>query len=647
MTGIYLRHESVLAPSGGRSPMTTRKRPAAEAKRGHAAAWLLVLALAASGAVWITEGRAFVRRTVFAVPPIPESARTQSGFLAILFPRVSASRSRFAMSSRDLREFLARLKAEGYVSIALSDVRGLYGSRRLLPQKAVLLAFSDASARGIAEADDALRAEGMRGTAFIRKVSEKTDPNPREYLSSHAVEQMRKSGAWEFGLISSERPSPSPLLGEVRAVLDDGGRPAPKDKELFPFRFAAAETGWNAADADVRALNVLALRPERGLEENLRVAAAARPRSEEFSDDFSGDRLGPDWIAAYGITAAGRGRLTLLPTPRQTGAGVFLRGAEQWRDVVVEADLKRYRKEFWAYARYRDDGGFVRAGVRNGYWYVEQKVSSMNLPTMLARAPVVEGSLPARMRFVVKGDGALLHVNGRLMFGRALRIHPKLQSGRVMLGVYDARTRSALAVLTRVKAAPLAERWISFKKGRVQGAFDDRVLEGLRERAALARAVSPRWLAISPDGGVSIDLEQQSLVRSLAGFYSCRLIPMAEISGGGSALDDVAAADRALASLEQAARVLDAPGVNLRLRGADAERPGMLRFVARLRDAVHGSRRELWVTLDEGREADPALAAAADGVLRAASAPNADLELLEAAPARSAVRPQQETASNL
>ena len=92
---------------------------------------------------------------------------------------------------------------------------------------------------------------------------------------------------------------------------------------------------------------------------------------------------------------AGDRRLALLPTPRQSGAGVFLRGTEKWRNVVLDFDLKRFQKEFWAYARDKAEGSFVRFGARGDSWYVEQKAGPKIPPATLARAPILP-SEPAR-----------------------------------------------------------------------------------------------------------------------------------------------------------------------------------------------------------------------------------------------------------
>jgi hypothetical protein len=270
----------------------------------------------------------------------------------------------------------------------------------------------------------------------------------------------------------------------------------------------------------------------------------------------------------------------------------------------------------------------VRVGARSGYWYVEQKTARGQQPSVLARAPIRDGGLPARVRVVLKGGAAIVHINGLMQFGKALRLHPDVDRGRLLLGVYDSRSRQAQAVLTGVKAARLGERWIAPKRGE-PGGFESAALEALREEAVVSRALSPRWISIAADGRVRVDESQSVLIRSLAGFYACRVIPMADFPPlGPSVLGDAAAARRLVGALGAAAAELDAVGLNLLLRGRDADRPETAAFLARLRDELRSRNRELWITVDG--PAGPAVAASVDGVLRPSQAPRPGLERLEA-----------------
>ncbi len=601
-------------------------------KRRYLWWWLPILASFAALVVWVTVGGAFIRRRNFGVPPIAEASRTQSRFVVLLLPRISAGSGKYTMSGADLRVLLAGLKAEGAVSIGLRDAADFYQRGRLLPPKAVLLAFAEDDPQGVAVADGVLKGLRLRGVDFVTRLSSPDGDATRRYLTRHAVEQMVLGAAWEFGALSQENIPALAGAGPILALLDDDGRrPAPKDPSAYPLRFVASELGFDDRRSDPHALNALALRPDRTPEENLRVVDAAWPRQEVFADEFEGAGLGADWISGWGVVARGQRRLALLPTPKQSGAGVFLRGTESWRDVDLEFELKRYQKEFWAYARYKPDGSFVRVGLRGGYWSVEQKTGARGLPTLLGRAPLLPDALPARVRFVLKGGAAIVHVNGRMQFGRPLPVNPAVDRGRVLFGVYDAKSRSAQAVLTSVRAAPLGEEWIAPRRGGGSRLFEEERLDGLREAAVGARVLSPRWVTVAPDGAVTATETQGVFLRALAGFYSCRLVPMAEFPSYAAGVTAAPAyARRALEGLTTAIQTLGAGGLNLRLRDADARRPETLAFLKALRAGFHARGAELWVTVDGSRSADPELDAAVDGVLRPSSRRVPDLELLTA-----------------
>lgn len=604
--------------------------------------WLLILAGACVFGAWVSYGKIYVRRRFFGVPAIPEDSRIASQFVAILLPRITAQKHRYAMSASELGEFLGGLKAAGYTSIGVDDVEQLYLRQRRLPPKALMIAFAQDDPQSISAADGVMKSLRLRGVAFIRRISTSGIEEQRRFINRHAVSQMRRAGAWDFGWVGQDGTRNLLPAGEIRALLNvEEGRSRPLDPAPFTLRFTAAELGLNDGSDDPRALNVLSIRPDRPAGENIRIVENSWPRASEFVEDFSAEGLGSDWVVGWGVVSMGSHRLAILPTPRQSGAGVFLRGTEKWRDQTLAFELKRYQKEFWLYARYRDDGRFIRVGARNGYWYVEQKIGDRYLPSMLARAPILDGALPAQVRLVLKGGFAIVYVNGRMQFGRALRINPAVDRGRVLLGVYDGRSRSALAVVTSVRAAPLGETWISSKVG-ASGGFDENDLDGLREEAALARAVSPSWVKVAADGSVSVAETQGVLIRSLAGFYGCRLVPMADITGlAASVLESPVRAQKLATDLSEAARNLDAPGLNLRLNRTSVGRRETIAFLTRLHAAFHVGRRELWVTIDGSGTASASIRGV-DGVLEPSRAVKHDFELLEAArrPPGGSMKPQ-------
>jgi hypothetical protein len=591
-------------------------------KRSYAAQWLLTLSLIAAGLGWVLGGDGLFRRAFRPPRSVPEKARDAEAFVAVLFPRIVPNRTPFAMSIGELKGVLGRLSREGFVSVGVRDVEDFYLKGRKLPPKAVLLAFSHDDPRVTGLADAALRRYRMRGVYFLSRTSKGGRREERRLLTRHHLRRLTRSGAWDLGWQQQASPESVPEMASSRVLLDaDGQSSQPKDPGRYTLRFEGSEQGYNDAGTPRRALRILALRPNLDPRDAARVVANSFPRRGEFSDDFS-KPLDADWIASWGIVSASPKRLVLLPQPKQTGAGMFLRGTETWRDVIVEFEIKKYQTEFWAYLRHKDDGSFLRVGARGGWWYVEQKTGAKALPSVLARASMPE-TLPARVRIVLKDDTALVHVNGRMQFGHAIRISPKVSAGRVLISVYNEKPRSALAVLGWVRARPVPERWLALPP-----ALDERRLDELREEAVGSRTFAPRWVLVADDGQVRVTAAQESLVRALAGYYSCRLVPMADLPLLGS---DPARAERMAAGLAEAAASLDASGLNVRLRREDASSPNAERVLVKLRERLRHGKRRLYVTVDDASDLPGKAARAVDGVLTPSSARGLGFEVLEAA----------------
>lgn len=592
-------------------------------RRSFLPQWLLTLTVLAAGGGWFLGGEGLFRRAFRPPRTVAESRRDASSFVAVLFPRIVPFRAAHAMSVGQLKAVLGSLSREGFVSIGTRDVEDFYLRGRKLPRNAVLLAFSHDDPRVAGLADAALRSRRMRGVYFLSRTSAGGRREERRLLTVHHLRRLARTGAWDLGWQQQAAVPRIPEMAASRTLLDaEGTAPKPRDPERFTLRFAGSEQGYNDGRTPRHALHILVLRPERPAAENARVVVNSFPRVAGLAEDFTRKSLDADWVVEWGVVSASPGRLVLLPAPRQTSAGLFLRGTETWRDSVLEFELKRYSSEFWTYLRYREDGAFLRVGARDGWWYVEQKTDAKALPRVLARASMPP-TLPARVRIVLKDDTAIIHVNGRMQFGHAVRLSPKLESGRVLIGVYNEKPKSALAVLGWVRARPVPERWLALPES-----LDERGLDALREEAVGSRTFAPLWVNVRDDGAVRVRAPQEALVRALAGYYSCRLVPMADLPR----LDgDPARAERLAAGLADAAATLDASGLNLRVRREDLGAPQTGLMLARLRERLKPARRRLWVTVDDVSALGAGAAGAVDGVLTPTSARAAGYEVLEAA----------------
>src|SRR5437879_3869005 len=115
---------------------------------------------------WGEGGWAWYRRRFFLPPAPPESARTESHFIALVFPKITGSPERFTLGRDEFEGILRGLRSLGYTPIGLDDVRDFYAEHRLLPTRSVLIAFDRDEPASVHLADRSLKRLRMRGTVF-------------------------------------------------------------------------------------------------------------------------------------------------------------------------------------------------------------------------------------------------------------------------------------------------------------------------------------------------------------------------------------------------------------------------------------------------------------------------------------------------
>ncbi len=593
--------------------------------RAYRRTWVALFACAAGWTLWVERGASAARRIFWGAPSISASARREPSFVAVAFSRLTSDEEPFAMSARRFEETLDLLRAKGYASIGLSDVEDFYRSGRLLPRKALLIALDRDDPESIRLADGVLMRARMRALVFLDRNGARDARRHRYALSPHAMARIKRSGAWDLGWFADSPESAPPEPGVVLDLEDR--KPWTRDAARYPVRFAGSRAGYNDARGELSDIRLMRVRPDLSAEEIASAVEASWPRERPFSDGFQGARLGMDWVPEWGVIAAGRGRLELLPAPRQTGASVGLSGTRDWRDLALEFDVRKYKSALWAYARYGADGRFARVGARDGYWYLQQKPAAGALPASLARERI--GVLPARVRIVLKGRFAIVDVDGRRAFGGGVELSTSVDKGRVAFGVFDERPHAAMGELSSVAARPLGRRWLSLNVDGTLGRFDPEASQILREESVFSYALSPRWLSIGRDGRVRKVGNARGFVRQLAGFNRCLLVPMAFLSASRIAVvGDPPAAERLMDALVDAAAGPGADGLNLRVPAALARRAEAARFVPELARRLRAEGKRLWVTLDGPGEPPEAWLASTEGLLRPGGRPLAGVERL-------------------
>lgn len=591
--------------------------PAAPSLPSYRLHWTLILLGSAAFLWWLTHGSAASRRRGVEAARVPEVLRTDRHFVVVAFPRVTPDGYDSTIPHARFSRLVSELAARGYHAIGFQDLREFYAGGRGLPPKSILLAMERDNPQSIALVEKTLRRLGWRAAAFMDRSSAAPHGDIRRALSAHAVSEMLDGGAWDFG--TSLMPgSVPPVEGVGRGAVLWGITPLavalPNGADI---RIQVGKTGYNDAEMPLRELRAVPVRPEASVEESLHAIEAFQPRVEPFEDRFPGPALSPDWVSDWGVISGAHERLAVLPQPNQRSASASLKGTDRWTDMVLEFTLLRYRGEAWAHARAREPERWVRIGVENDVWRLQQKTGPRALPVTLAQAPLQEG-LPARVRLILKGPWALVYLGDRVQFGKGLWVDEAVGHGRVEFVARADRRWAAKAVFGAVRARPLEPRWLAFQSSPERS---PELLVRLRAEAAVARGMSPAWLTAGSRGSVQV-APPDDLTRALAGFYRCRLVPAVTFSVWPRPADFRALA----AGLAAAAESLGVPGVNLRL---PPDAPGAAALARELRAALWARRRLLWVTARSPEQAR-AWRPHAEGLLLPAGSVGPGLELLRA-----------------
>ncbi|MBI4349752.1 MAG: hypothetical protein HY553_23145 [Elusimicrobia bacterium] len=554
--------------------------------------WAALFALALIVVWWSTWGSARARRRGLAASAVAEAARTDLHFIVAAFPRITPHGKDSTIRHEAFGEIVAELRRRGYHAIGFADLDDLYAGRRRLPPRSILLAFERDNPESVRLVERVLRRVDWRAAVFQdRSGVSRKDNDIRRALSSHAMNQMLLGGAWDFGtaiMPGSVRPVEGPGRDAViwgltpRRVQVPGG---------VRYGLQLSKTGYNDADVAPRELRAFIVRPEASVNETIAAIEALQPRAEPFADFFRGERLGPDWVSEWGVIAGNKERLAVLPQPNQRTAVASLKGTDRWTDAVLEFSILRYRGEAWAEARAREPERWVRLGLENDIWRLQQKTADKAKPVTLAQAPL-RGELGVPVKLVLKGNWALALIGDRLQFGRGVWLDDALSFGRVQFVAQGARPGSSKAVFGFVRARPLEERWLAFDRAPD---VSPELLGSLRAQAVEARVLAPRWIVVGARGSVRV-LPPDELTRSLAGFYRCRLIPTAVFNGWPRPQDFRATAE----GLAAVAEALNVPGVNLRL---PPDTPGASGLARELRAALWRRHRLLWVTVRNDAQA--------------------------------------------
>lgn len=576
--------------------------------------WWLALVIPVAGIYW----REFLR-----VPMVASSARSatsgeQEAFCALLFGKLSASEPE-AISPAILQEDLLALREAGYHAIGLDEVREFLKEGTPLPEKPVLLTFSEAGRETVEIADPLLAATGMRATVFVTMAA--LEQGNVELTSRHRLGQLAHSGRWDVGLVGCPRSAtddsmqPASFLSaeEYRrqretlgSWLDDPIMAVDCQQSLAAGDSAKAWTdAVQQASFSLGFLHVLpranyvdespwqlrrlrVLREWKGAELVSRLSSY-QPRHEPFVDQFSEPELSTAWRVDRGDVSTEDGSLRLSTRSGETGALLALGGTERWNDAEVEVELaERPSGQFWVSLRDDRTSRFLRLGVVGGQAVLQR--SDAEGQTRQAAAQEIEGR-NINLRLRIAGSRALAYAQGQPLADRPAPVPSGLESGPLTLAVWSSEGEAS-ARIRRVRATPLPRVNVLVAAVPSSSTWD-----ALRQKVTDLSAVSPRYF-VWEDGRLREAAGRDEALPIFAHYHFLQFLPALAVEGRLSAAQRAELVEQVLHRAREP--VFD--GLNLVIDSASLESPGGRELANGLRQALQRLEKELVVTVVDPRE---------------------------------------------
>jgi poly-beta-1,6-N-acetyl-D-glucosamine N-deacetylase len=131
--------------------------------------------------------------------PLLRFSRFEKAVPVLLYRDVSTRQGKHTVPPTHLAEQLAMLRAAGFQSVSLAQLKTLVdGVPTRLPSRPILLVFSGGLATDWTTVDPILRLYGFDGVAFV-PTGRTAERSPSYYLTNDEIRAMASSGRWEFG----------------------------------------------------------------------------------------------------------------------------------------------------------------------------------------------------------------------------------------------------------------------------------------------------------------------------------------------------------------------------------------------------------------------------------------------------------------
>ncbi|OGX24706.1 MAG: hypothetical protein A3J51_02870 [Omnitrophica WOR_2 bacterium RIFCSPHIGHO2_02_FULL_45_21] len=416
---------------------------------------------------------------LFAPDVIHSEAPAKNNPLLILhYPLITNRPKGRAVTKANFINQMEMFKSSGYVSVGLEDVLDFYYRNKPLPEKAVLITFAGGR-KNLLYAGPVLKKLGLRAAVFLN-IQAMKKANHSE-VSWHDALAMEKTKSWDLAISAKTEDEAIESKRYLEKRFKALAASALSQRAMVRLPIAAAVSrpygigiekiktggylvsfinthsdGYNTSETSPYNLNMIIVSADWDGKGLLYFLDNAASRQGQYIDDFSKPSNQSDWLNTYGLAFVKDGKLNLRAGPFKNGAEAWLAGTRNWSDCGISAEFRiRRGRQFWIYARYKDNQNYIRFGQDDGIFYLQQRLKGGKVSGIKSGVLTTAGAAFNKVKLIVKGSYCLAYLDGKRLFRQPLSIDASLDYGKIGLSAWDSSPGLAHCQIDAIEAGEL------------------------------------------------------------------------------------------------------------------------------------------------------------------------------------------------
>jgi len=554
------------------------RHPVAPRRVSYTQSWLYFFMIICMLVAWWFPARMLLQHFVYSRDG-QKIERDSYVFAALAYEGISDLTNEVSLAL--FKDQFRALRAAGFVSISLEDVRDLVVNGKPLPRKAVLMTFDQSRKSSYFDVRSVLREANWKAVMFLwTKPIEDEDPSA---LRWPYVRSMVRSRFWELGAQShngfaqvpadasgrmgnylttpawlADKKSYEPFEDFKKRIADDhrqcisliqGGARSKPNAYAYPYGdfgqyderavvtrrlnldyvgnyydlgFISGNLALNTRNSDRRRLHRLIVKPEWNGRELVERLAKAWPNEDGYAS-IQAVTAPYSWIVDWGETTILTNSISLFAPRQLTGAKMWLNGSDLCRDFSAKISFRLSSGQLGVFLRASpDEEAYMYLGVDHRTAWVRQKYPGLE-PFTLASGPMRSDlSQINELEIHLRDRVCFVNLNGRHLFKEHIAVHGKRNPGMLGLSVWDPEKGKARAEIVGFSCIPQKPMLAEWAPRANKWPY---IAQWLDQNAYRLTHLSPPWMNIAKGGLSSVSFWDHRLFGLLAKTYNLKLIP--------------------------------------------------------------------------------------------------------------------------